>query len=95
MMEGGCDCGGVRYRMNVEPIIVGCCHCRWCQRETGSAFVINAMVETSNLDITGETVMVQTPSASGNGQKIARCPKCQSRCGVIIPGVAPRWPLCG
>ena len=76
MMEGGCDCGAVRYRMKAEPIIVGCCHCRWCQRETGSAFVINAIVETSNLEVTGQTLLVQTPSASGNGQKIARCPTC-------------------
>jgi hypothetical protein len=76
MMEGGCDCGAVRYRMNAAPMIVHCCHCRWCQRETGSGFVINALVETSNLDVTGETVTVDTPSASGNGQKIVRCPKC-------------------
>ena len=76
MMEGGCDCGGVRYRIKATPMMVHCCHCRWCQRETGSGFVINAIVETSNLEITGETVMVGTPSASGKGQKIVRCPKC-------------------
>jgi hypothetical protein len=76
MMQGGCDCGGVRYRVKATPIIVHCCHCRWCQRETGSGFVINAVVETSNLEVTGEIVMVDTPSASGNGQKIARCPTC-------------------
>ena len=76
MMQGGCDCGGVRYRMKATPIIVHCCHCRWCQRETGSGFVINAVVETGYLDVTGERVMVDTPSASGNGQKIARCPTC-------------------
>jgi hypothetical protein len=75
-MEGGCTCRAVRYRMNVAPMMVHCCHCRWCQRETGSAFVINAIVETSNLEVTGETVMVDTPSASGKGQKIVRCPKC-------------------
>jgi len=76
MMEGGCDCGGVRYRIKATPMMVHCCHCRWCQRETGSGFVINAIVETSNLEVTGETVMVDTPSASGQGQKIVRCPKC-------------------
>jgi hypothetical protein len=75
-MQGGCDCGGVRYRLNASPIIVGCCHCRWCQRETGSGFVINAIIETSNLEVTGQTVLADTPSASGKGQKIARCPKC-------------------
>jgi len=75
-MEGGCTCGAVRYRMTAAPMIVHCCHCRWCQRETGSAFVINLLVETSNLEIAGDTVMVDTPSASGRGQKIVRCPKC-------------------
>ncbi len=75
-MEGGCTCGGVRYHMNAAPMIVHCCHCRWCQRETGSAFVINAVVETSALEVTGETVMVDTPSQSGKGQKIVRCPAC-------------------
>jgi hypothetical protein len=76
MMEGGCTCRAVRYRMTAPSMITHCCHCRWCQRETGSAFVINAIVETSNLEVTGETVIVDTPSASGNGQKIARCPQC-------------------
>jgi hypothetical protein len=75
-MEGGCTCRAVRYHMRAAPMIVHCCHCRWCQRETGSAFVINAIVETDNLEVTGETVMVDTPSASGKGQKIVRCPKC-------------------
>jgi hypothetical protein len=77
VMEGGCTCRDVRYRMTAAPMIVHCCHCRWCQRETGSAFVINAIVETSALDVTGETEMVDTPSQSGNGQKIVRCPQCR------------------
>ena len=75
-LEGGCTCRAVRYSMHAAPMIVHCCHCRWCQRETGSAFVINAIVETGKLEVTGETVMVDTPSASGRGQKIVRCPKC-------------------
>ena len=76
-LTGGCGCGQVRYRAHVAPMITHCCHCRWCQRETGSAFVINALVETAALDVTGETVTVDTPSASGGGQKIVRCPRCQ------------------
>jgi len=75
-MEGGCSCRSVRYRMTAPPLITHCCHCRWCQRETGSAFVINALVETSNLQVTGETLAIDTPSQSGRGQKILRCPKC-------------------
>jgi len=77
-LEGGCTCGKVRYRLKSDPMIVHCCHCTWCQRETGSAFVINAVIETSEVQLTGEApVMVKTPSESGKGQPIARCPHCQ------------------
>lgn len=58
-------------------MIVHCCHCSWCQRETGSAFVINAVVETAALEMIGEAELVVTPSASGAGQEIARCPSCR------------------
>ena len=77
-IEGGCDCRRVRYRMLTPPLFVNCCHCRWCQRETGSAFVINAMIEADRVDLlAGEPEMVLTPSESGKGQKIWRCPKCK------------------
>jgi hypothetical protein len=88
-MQGGCACGGVRYAMNAAPMIVHCCHCRWCQRETGSAFVINALVETSKLYVTGETVTIDTPSASGKGQKIVRCPKCHVALWSHYPQAGP------
>jgi hypothetical protein len=87
---GGCDCGGVRYRFAVVPLITHCCHCRWCQRETGSAFVINALVETAALDVTGETVAVDTPSASGRGQTILRCPRCHVALWSHYRGGGPR-----
>lgn len=76
-VDGGCSCRFVRYQMTTKPIFVNCCHCTWCQRETGSAFVMNAMLETDRLKIlSGEPQMIVTPSASGKGQKIMRCPKC-------------------
>ena len=76
--DGGCACGGVRYRMTSTPMFVHCCHCRWCQRETGSAFVLNAMIEAERVTLlNGEPVAVMTPSESGKGQKIMRCPDCQ------------------
>lgn len=75
--EGGCDCRRVRYRMASGPLFVNCCHCRWCQRETGSAFVINAMIESDRVVNLGEApVLVLTPSDSGLGQMIARCRHC-------------------
>lgn len=75
--DGGCTCRQVRYRMTSKPLIVHCCHCRWCQRETGSAFVINAMIEADRVAVlTGEVEIIDTPSHSGNGQRISRCPRC-------------------
>ena len=76
--EGGCTCRHVRYRMTDQPLFVNCCHCRWCQRETGSAFVLNAMIEADRVQLLhGEVDVVDTPSNSGKGQKISRCPKCR------------------
>ncbi|EEP79993.1 conserved hypothetical protein [Uncinocarpus reesii 1704] len=77
-LEGGCDCGMIRYRMETAPLIVHCCHCTWCQRETGSSSALNAMIELSSLTTLTPTkpFHVSTPSASGRGQTIARCPHC-------------------
>ena len=76
-LEGGCGCGAVRYRMTSKPLIVHCCHCRWCQRETGTAFALNALIEADRvLILEGMPELVNTPSKSGKGQKIARCPTC-------------------
>jgi hypothetical protein len=76
--EGGCTCRTVRYRLTSEPLFVHCCHCRWCQRETGSAFVLNALIESTCVELLqGDVEVVDTPSESGTGQKIARCPKCR------------------
>lgn len=77
-LTGACTCGKIRYRLNRIPMYVNCCHCRWCQRETGAAFALNAMIETANVEVlSGEVELVETPSESGGGQKIARCPVCQ------------------
>ena len=51
-LEGGCACGSVRYRLASAPMFVNCCHCTWCQRETGSAFVINALIESDRVELT-------------------------------------------
>lgn len=76
--DGHCTCGAIRYRMTSKPLFVHCCHCRWCQRETGAAFALNAMIEADRvLLMAGEPELVLTPSASGKGQAIARCPACR------------------
>ena len=76
--EGGCTCRAIRYRMTSRPMFVNCCHCRWCQRETGGSFALNAMIEADRVELLhGEVDVVHTPSHSGKGQKIARCPTCR------------------
>jgi len=75
--EGGCTCREVRYRVTSRPMFVHCCHCTWCQRETGSSFALNALWEAGRVEVThGTPELVDTPSNSGKGQVIARCPKC-------------------
>jgi hypothetical protein len=77
-IEGGCTCGSIRYRLLIEPMFVHCCHCRWCQRETGSAFALNALVEHDQIILlAGTPEAVQTPTNSGAGQNILRCPDCR------------------
>ncbi|MEX0644130.1 MAG: GFA family protein [Parvularculaceae bacterium] len=76
--EGGCTCRAVRFRLISRPLFVHCCHCRWCQRETGAAFALNAMIESDRVVLlVGAPETVLTPSNSGKGQKIVRCPTCK------------------
>ena len=66
--EGGCDCRAIRYRVTAKPMFVHCCHCRWCQRETGSAFVLNALVERDRVELlAGTPEVIVTPHVSGVG----------------------------
>jgi hypothetical protein len=89
-LEGGCDCGAVRYRMVTSPLFVHCCHCRWCQRESGAAFALNAMIEADRVENLGvEPEMVDTPTASGLGQIIARCPICRIAVWSHYSGAGP------
>ena len=77
-LDGGCDCASVRYRMTSAPLFVHCCHCRWCQRESGASFALNALIEADRVQLLqGAVELVDTPSNSGKGQWIARCPRCR------------------
>jgi hypothetical protein len=76
--EGKCTCGEIRYRMTSRPLFVHCCHCTWCQRETGASFALNAMIESERVELlAGKPEVVDTPSNSGKGQRVSRCPKCR------------------
>ena len=89
-LEGGCDCGRIRYRMESAPLIVHCCHCRWCQRETGTAFALNALIEAERVvHLQSEPQVIDTPSRSGRGQRIARCPDCRIALWSNYAGAGP------
>jgi len=89
-LEGGCDCRATRYRMLTPPLFVHCCHCRWCQRESGAAFALNALIEADRVEkLGGAPELVQTPSNSGKGQIIARCPQCRIALWSHYAGAGP------
>jgi hypothetical protein len=89
-VEGRCTCGAVRYRLRSGPLFVHACHCRWCQRETGSAFALNAMIETERVESLGEPPeAVPTPSNSGKGQTVLRCRHCRVAVWSHYAGAGP------
>jgi hypothetical protein len=78
MLEGGCACGKLRYRLASGPMFVHCCHCRDCQRQTGSAFVLNALIETDRVELlSGEAQAIEVPTDSGRPHAICRCSACK------------------
>ncbi len=85
--SGRCTCGAVRYDLQVVPMFVHCCHCRWCQRESGGAFALNALIETAHVHLQrGRPDLGLIPSESGRGQKVARCPDCRVALWSHYPG---------
>ncbi|HVR13089.1 MAG TPA: GFA family protein [Gaiellaceae bacterium] len=76
--EGGCSCGEVRYLLTSEPLFTHCCHCLNCQRQTGSAFVINLLIESDRVELLSrEPQQVDLPRDDGSTQQVFRCPTCQ------------------
>jgi hypothetical protein len=76
--EGGCACGALRYRLASEPMFIHCCHCLNCQCQTGSAFVVNLLIEADRVELTAGTAeAVEVPRDDGSAQRIFRCPRCQ------------------
>lgn len=76
-LEGGCACGAVRYRLTSPPMFVHCCHCTDCQRQVGSAFVVNALIETDRIELlAGEMASYCLPTDSGRPHDVHRCAAC-------------------
>lgn len=77
-MNGRCVCGALSYRLDRPPLFTHCCHCSWCQRETGSAFAVNALIETAHVHLSGRVEERAIPSASGKGQILVACADCRT-----------------
>ena len=80
MLNGRCGCGAVTYEMSTPPMFVHCCHCRECQRQTGAAYVLNAIIEADRVNFNGPVTEHELPTPSGKGQIITRC----QDCGVAV-----------
>jgi hypothetical protein len=77
MSEGGCACGALRYRLASAPMFIHCCHCLNCQRQTGSAFVVNLLIEADRVELDSAAEPVDVRRDDGGVQRIFRCPRCQ------------------
>ena len=89
-LEGGCTCRAIRYRLERAPMFVHCCHCRWCQRETGASFALNILIEADEVTpLAGTPVSVAVPTQSGKGQNIFRCAHCQVAVWSHYAGAGP------
>jgi hypothetical protein len=88
-LAGGCACGAVRYRLTATPMFVHCCHCKDCQRQTGSAFVLNALIETAHVAVaSGDLAADAMPTESGRPHRVLRCTACRTALWSEYGGLA-------
>jgi hypothetical protein len=88
--EGGCLCGAVRFRAIGEPLRTLVCHCRFCQRMTGSAFFAQASYDIGAVEFTGAPMSQHAHRSEGSGRQVYVhfCP----RCGTTVSLTFERWP---
>lgn len=75
---GGCACGAIRYEFRGEPVFSFQCHCRHCQRATGSGHASAFIIDEGSLDVSGEIKFFERGSEAGNTVRQGFCPKCGS-----------------
>ena len=78
-LEGGCQCGAVRYRITAEPVFLSICACGACRKQSGSAFGMSLRVGRNDLDLTGELRTWSRPGDSGASVDCCFCPTCGTR----------------
>ncbi len=91
-MKASCSCGEITFELTDRPIFVQCCHCRMCQRQSGTAFALNALIEADKvLHHTGTPEVIEMPSANPHGQQVSRCPTCKVAVWSVYPGAGPKF----
>ena len=91
-MKGSCSCGEVTFELTDKPMFTHCCHCRMCQRATGTAFALNALIEADRVKhLSGALAANEMPSDKPQGQVISRCPNCQVAVWSTYPGNGPKF----
>jgi hypothetical protein len=79
-LEGGCQCGNIRYLLHSEPIVVYACHCTDCQKQSSSAFGTSVWIARDDFELTrGKLSVWQTRGDSGSTKDCTYCPDCGSR----------------
>ena len=91
-MKGNCSCGNVQFELTDKPMFVHCCHCRMCQRQSGAAFALNALIEVDRVrHLSGNLETIELPSDKPQGQKVSRCPDCKTALWSQYPGSGPKF----
>jgi hypothetical protein len=88
--EGGCLCGAIRYAVNTPPMRVTICHCRFCQRGTGSAYLVEPIFAKSDFTVTAGEPHVYRHRSAGSG-KLVYVHFC-ARCGTKLYLSFERFP---
>ncbi len=78
-LSGGCACGAVRYETDAEPVVMLNCHCRDCQKASGSAYAAIMVVSKSAVQVTGEPRYHKVVGSGGKAVERGFCPTCGSQ----------------
>jgi hypothetical protein len=78
-VTGRCLCGAVRFTVSGPVIRMAQCHCRDCQRASGTGHMSNAIFKLADVALTGETVSYASAADSGNTLTRHFCPTCGAR----------------
>ena len=89
-LSGGCLCGSIRYTILQQPILAYTCNCRFCQKDTGTAYRSALAILNENVELIGRDFSVYTYKSVEHGRELYKnfCPDC----GTTISLKTERFP---